>query len=150
VLALDRYYPGQKFDTDAKSMAKVIYNSFYVTPVADLSDSTQNFYWISFTGAVEAFTTTGLHPEKRDSLKSALLASQLVDGSFESAPQTTAYAVLALLKAGENDAAKKGVKYLVTNQSVNGGWVEDPTANPKVENPEDTSEAIQAIYNFQK
>jgi hypothetical protein len=160
VLALDRYYPGQKFDTDAKSMAGIIYNSLYGTTSVDfnLSDSTKSEYWLSYTGAIEAFTATGLHSVEKDSLKSTLIASQQPAGNFVgvnggSDVQTTAYAVMALLKAGGNDAneaAKKGVKYLVNTQSANGGWVENTTDNPTVENTEVTSEAIHAIYNFQK
>ncbi len=156
LLALDRYYPGQGFDTDARSMAKVIYNSLYVPPVDfDLSNSNQSEYWLAYTGAIEAFTTTGLHPNQRNSLKTDLIASQEPAGNFVgvnggSDTQTTAYAVMALLKAGETDATNKGVQYLVGIQSVNGGWVENTTDNPTVENTEVTGEAIHAIYVFKK
>ncbi len=164
VLALNRYYPGQGFDADANLMVEVIYTSLYVNPVDfDLLNSNQNFYWFAYTGAVDAFMTTGLHLDKIDFLKATLLASQLTTGSmagsfldvtYSSGPpvtspdaQVTAYAVMALLKAGENPAAKKGVKYLVKTQSPNGCWTEDTGTT---ENTEVTSEAIQVIYNFQK
>jgi hypothetical protein len=164
VLALNRYYLGQGFDADANLMVEVIYKSLYVNPVDfDLLNSNQNFYWFAYTGAVDAFMTTGLHLDKIDFLKATLLASQLTTGSmagsfldvtYSSGPpatspdaQVTAYAVMALLKAGENPAAKKGVKYLVKTQSPNGCWTEDTGTT---ENTEVTSEAIQAIYNFQK
>jgi hypothetical protein len=148
VLALNRYYAGQGFDTDANFMAEVIYNSLYVAKDFDFTATTQTSYWLAYTGAIEAFTTTGLHLDKIDSLKSALVASQLTDGHFpehggDSVLQTTAYAVMALLKVGENDAAEKGVRYLVNTQSVDGIWIE----NGK-ENTESDSEAIQAIYDF--
>jgi hypothetical protein len=150
VLALNRYFAGQGFNAHAASMTEVIYNSFYVTPVVNLSDPTQDWYGFALSGAIEAFTSTGLHLDKIDSLKSALIASQLPDGSFESSTQTTAYAVMALLKAGEINAAnaktKKGVKYLVNRQSVGGIWLDSDS----IEYTESDSEAIHAIYNFQK
>lgn len=151
-LSLDRYYAGQGFSADAKAMTEVIYRSFYVAPVDfNVSGSSQiPYYWLAYSGAIEAFTTTGQHSDNRDALKLALVASQQADGHIpeydgDTVFQTTAYAVMALLKAGENEAAGKGVKFLVNTQSVNGGWLENNT-----EFTECDSEAIQAIYDYKK
>ena len=157
VLALKRYYAGQGYDADAKAMAEVIYTSLYTLPKDfDLSNLDQASYWLSLTGAIEAFVTTGLHLAESAALVTTLKASQQSDGSFldvipPSSPsedaQATAYAVMALLKAGERAAAQKGVEYLIINQLPNGEWTED---GGSVENTESTSEAIQAIYDFSK
>jgi len=156
VLALNRYYAGQGYDADAKAMAEVIYTSLYTLPKDfDSSNLDQTSYWLSQTGAIEAFVTTGLHLTESADLVTTLEASQQSDGSFldvippssSEDAQTTAYAVMALLKAGKKAAAQKGVEYLINNQLPNGEWTEDAGS---VENTETTSEAIQAIYDFSK
>ena len=134
VLALNRYYPGQGYDADAKAMAEVIYTSLYTPSVDfDLSNLDQASYWLSQTGAIEAFVTTGLHLAESADLVKTLKESQQSDGSFldvippssSEDAQATAYAVMALLKAGEKAAAQKGVEYLIINQLPNGEWTED-------------------------
>jgi len=73
-LALDRYYSGKGYDQNAKNMTEVIYDSFYENPSEfDLSNEEQGYYWLAHTGAIEAFTTTGLHYPERDSLKQLML-----------------------------------------------------------------------------
>lgn len=79
------------------------------------------------------------------SLKTTLKTDQHVDGYWsdgnsEGDAQTTAYAVMGLLTAGEYDAARKGAEWLLANQMVNGGWDASPT-----EYSETDSEAMQAL-----
>ncbi len=148
-LALNRYFPGQGFDADAAAMTEVIYDSLYVPTVDfNLSNQIQNDYWLSHTGAIEAFTSTSLHLAQRNSLVTSLLANQYGDGHFVSvngsSTQTTAYAIIALLKAGQRTAAENAVNYLVNNQNINGGWIEGADG----ENTEADSEAAQAMSDF--
>jgi len=145
-LALNRYFPEQGFDADAAAMAEVIYDSLYVSPVdVVIADQTQSEYWLSITGALEAFTATGLHSAERDSLKASLLASQQADGHFVAVNggdvQTTAYAVMALAKAGEKTAVGQAVGYLISTQKTDGGWIE----TDGMEYTESDSEAIVAL-----
>ena len=147
-LALDRYYPENGYDAQAENMAEVIYGSLYVDPVDfDLTDNTQNEYWIAYTGAIEAFTTTGTHGTEAADLTTTLISSQQPDGRFigvgdGSDAQTTAYAVMALLKAGETDATIDGASYLISAQLLTGGYQYDSTGNTEV-----TSEATQALFD---
>lgn len=147
-LALDRYYPGEGFDDDAEDMVEVIYNYLYVDEEFDFSNESQEAYWLTYTGAVEAFTTTNSYTSERDSLIADLKDSQQTDGSFvsagESDTQTTAYAIMALLKSDEIASANEGKDWLIDNQEENGGWIE-------VDDEEYTevgSEAIQAIFDY--
>jgi hypothetical protein len=78
-------------------------------------------------------------------LRTKLDSLQLPDGSWDFGstpgdPQTTAYVVMGLVKAGDFTAASKGADWLVTNQMTNGGWNESPD-----ENSEPDSEAMQAL-----
>lgn len=81
---------------------------------------------------------------------SRLLAKQNSDGTFYADPvnegvtQTTSYAVMALVKAGDKINAKRGVDAGMNHQSANGGWVE----SDGVEYSEVDSEAIQAITDY--
>ncbi len=149
-LALDRYFPGDGFDEDAQDMAEVIYNFMYVDdPGFDLSNQTQTEYWLSHTGAIEAFAKTGLHATERDSLLENLLSSQQGDGHFVgvddgSDVQTTAYSVMSLLKASRRNPTVNAVDYLKNSQLGNGGW----NYGAGVENTEITSEAAQAIADY--
>jgi len=151
LLALNSFFPNQGFDSDAEAITEVIFNSLYgPSAVVDPSTS-QADYYLGITGAIEAFSATGLHLDKRDALLSVLLASQLSNGSFptvqdQNPVQTTAYAVMALIKANAVPAAKSGVVFLVKRQLPSGMWIEDDGN----EYAEIDSEAIQAIYNFQK
>jgi len=61
------------------------------------------------------------------------------DGNPEGDAQTTAYAVMGLLTAGEYNAALKGADWLVVSQ-INGGWLASST-----EYSETDSEAMQAL-----
>lgn len=150
-LALHRFDPGGSFDQHAKDMAEVIYACIYGDPVVfDITDPTLNEFWVGITGAIEAFKTTGLHLDKAAELTALLVASQFEDGHFVgvedgSDPQTTAYAILALLKMGTEPAAvAEAVDYLIAVQLANGSWNYEGTT----ENTEVTSEAIQALYDF--
>ena len=148
-LALGGYYPGQGYNTQAIDMAEVIYDSLYVDPVDfDFADNTQNEYWIAYTGAIEAFITTGTHGTEAADLTTTLLSSQQLDGRFigvgdGSDAQTTAYAVIALLKAGETDAAMDGAGYLIDAQLLTGGYEYDGIGNTEI-----TSEAAQALFDM--
>ena len=143
--ALDRYFPGQGYENDAEDMTEVIYDFMYST--FNFADKTEPNYWLSHTGSIDAFTSTGLHETERDTLVANLLASQNGDGSFPADDdwttddQTTAYAIIALLKAGENSAANDAVQYLINSQESNGGWSLG-TGETEV-----TSEAAQALYD---
>jgi hypothetical protein len=80
-------------------------------------------------------------------LISNLKVDQLADGSWhdgnpEGDAQTTAYAVMGLLTAGEYDAARKGADWLVGSQT-DGGWLASST-----EYSETDSEAMQALTAF--
>jgi len=166
LLTLNNYFPGQGFDADAAAMTEVIYNSLYsgAPPIIDISNASQMDYYLGLTGAIEAFTTTGLHLDKRDALLSVLLASQLTTqgtntgiGEFlaEKDPvsdiETTAYAIMVLLKINSSDsnvitAIQNAMKFLVNRQLPDGSLLETDGK----EYTETESEAIQAIYNFQK
>jgi uncharacterized repeat protein (TIGR02543 family) len=61
------------------------------------------------------------------------------DGNPEGDAQTTAYAVMGLLTAGEYNAALKGADWLLGSQ-INGGWLASST-----EYSETDSEAMQAL-----
>ncbi len=142
-LALNRYYPEERFDNDAEDMTEIIYNYLYVDESGfDFNDKEQDAYWLAYTGAIEAFTTTGLHLSERDSLKEDLLENQGIEGDFDNDPQITAYAVMALLKAGEKSAAENGVMFLMNTQDENGGWSYDENEYTEV-----TSESTQAIFD---
>lgn len=150
-LALHRFDPGGSFDQHAKDMAEVIYACIYGDPVVfDITNPTLNEFWVGITGAMEAFKTTGVHLDKADELADLLIANQNEDGHFVgiedgSDAQTTAYAILALLKMGTKaEAVVKAVDYLIDSQQANGAWNYEGTT----ENTEVTSEAIQALYDF--
>jgi len=150
-LALHSFDPGGSFDQHAKDMAEVIYACIYGDPVVfDITDPTLAEFWVGITGAIEAFKTAGVHLDKADELADLLVASQNEDGHFTgvedgSDPQTTAYAILALLKMGTKaEAVAKAVDYLIDNQQANGSW----NYEGATENTEVTSEAIQALYDF--
>ena len=136
-LALNRYFPGQGFDADAAAMTGVIYTALYVSvppamiPVFDISSkptgTPTNDYWMAVSGAVEAFVTTATYTTESTSLITNLLTDQQQDGHFignGDNDQTTAYAVTALAKAGNQIAAEKAVGYLTSTQNTNGGWTE--------------------------
>ena len=151
MLALDRYYPGQGYSRQADSMAEVVYTSLFVVPKDfDATNMGQSEYWLAFTGAVDAFTSTSVHTSETNVLLTTLLASQAGNGHFigvgdGSDVQTTAYAIPALLKAGGNNTAvNNAVNYLMSFQQVNGGWLD----NVGTEYTEITSEAAHAIFKF--
>ena len=149
VLALERYFLGEGYAAQAKAMAEVIYNSLYVEPVDfDITDDTQNEFWIGITGTLEAFVTTQTHPTEVVALVTQLVNAQENDGHFAgvddgSDVQTTAYAALALIKAGQDRAVVSALNYLIGGQMEKGGWLYDGGENTEV-----TSEAAQAIYDF--
>lgn len=146
-LALDGYYPAQGYSTQAIDMAEVIYNSLYVGNDFDFENKNQDEYWLAYTGAIEAFATTGTHTTEVFGLMSALLGGQEPDGHFVgvgdgSDAQTTAYAITALLKATETSAAVRGAYYLIGAQLPTGGYLYDGGGNTEV-----TSEAAQALFD---
>ncbi len=147
-LALHRNFPGGGYDAHAVAMAEVIYKWLYVdAPGFNFGDTEMDEYWLTYTGAIEAFATTGTHATEVEALVDDLLGSQETDGHFEGIgagwdTQTTAYAVMALLKVGETAAARAGAEYLEGDQFGNGG------IGDEVENTEVTSEMTQAIFDF--
>jgi len=156
-LALDSYYPGEGFDTDATKMAEVIYGDLTSgTPCFDETNSSSVYYIIGLSGSIDALKSTNIHPTTVNDLTIKLLAAQNSDGSFVSADsqgapvkidyyQQTAYAAMALLKVGKIIEAQKATSSLVLNQSLNGGWVGPLADAPFRECTEVDSEAIQAI-----
>ncbi len=153
VLALNRYFPEEGYFGEAVEMAGVVYDSLYVPPVDfDLAVLTQTDYWAAVDGALTAFILTNTHDAEIESLTTSFVSSQLPQGNFEGVglggedTQTTAYAVLALIKAGEDRAVMSAVKYLTGCQELNGGFQWGCLAGG--ENTEVTSEVIQAIYDF--
>ena len=147
-LSLDGYFPNQGFGADAAAMTEVIYTSLYQGTVDfNISNQGQDEYWLSITGAVEAFTITGLHAAERDSLMTSLLASQQPDGHFPGVVsggnvQTTAYALMTLVKAGKEVPAARAMAYLTRAQGANGGWME----TDGFEYTEVDSEVLHAMY----
>jgi hypothetical protein len=151
MLALNRYYPGQNYNLQADTLAEVIYTSMFVAPKDfDTTNTALTEYWLGFTGAIDAFASTGLHNAEKTALVNGLLASQQADGHFVgvgdgSNVQTTAYATLSLIKAGGNiTAVTNAMNYLVVSQQLNGGWLD----NSGVENSEITSEAGHAMSKY--
>ena len=149
-LALHGFDPDGGFDQHAKDMAEVIYACIYGEPVVfDITDPTQSEFWVGITGALEAFKTTGLYPDKVTELADLLVARQEDDGHFVgvvdgSNVQTTAYAVMALLKVGtKEEAVHLAIDYLAGCQMSNSGWEYQGTENTEV-----TSEAAQALHDF--
>ncbi|MBA7466754.1 hypothetical protein ES707_01944 [subsurface metagenome] len=157
-LALNAYYPGEGYDTQAISIATVIYNS--VDDAAgtyfNSGDTSQEDYVAGLTGAIEAFQEVGLYPEKVAALKVLLLNVQDGDGFWkyhgatpaDMSVQNTAYAVMALLSQGESDAvaaAEEAVDWLLSAQTLkgDGGWFAEGGAG--AENLEVDSEAAWAI-----
>lgn len=149
VLALHRYFPDDGFADQASAMVDVIHNSLYVPPVDfDINDDTKAEFWCGISGALEAFLVTSLNSAKADDLSSQLLGGQQDDGHFVgvnggSDVQTTAYAAIALVKAGKDRAALSAVNYLISSQLTNGGWKYDGGENTEV-----ASEAAQAICDY--
>lgn len=149
LLALERYFPGEGFGSQANEMVEVIYDSLYVPPVDfDITDDTLNEFWNGISGALDAFLSTETHPTQSGALASQLVGGQEDDGHFPgivdgSDIQTTAYAVLALIKAEKDRAVLSSINYLVGSQLNNGGWLYDGGENTEV-----TSEVIQAVYHF--
>jgi hypothetical protein len=145
LVALDTYSPGHGYGADAQTMTEVVYNN--ITTVYNLSNTSQANYWLVVSAAIDSFASTGLHADEMNVLIPILESGQQLDGAFLDAgygkdAQATAYAVMALLRAGENTAAQKGITYLVSTQLVSGGWTEDAGS---VENTEITSEVIQSL-----
>lgn len=148
LLALNTYYP--EYASEAGDMAEVIYQTLYgTTPLFDFNTTDQDEYWLAYTGAIDAFLSTSTHGTETAALVTELMASQQPGGHFMgvgegSDVQTTAYAMLALLKAGQTTSIENAAQYLTTAQLENGGW----QYNVGTENTEITSEAMQAIFNL--
>ncbi|MBA7713802.1 hypothetical protein ES703_122812 [subsurface metagenome] len=138
---------------DAALMAGVIYEFLYGENGFNLENDTQVYYYDTIAGALEAFATTGLYPDKVTELTTSLLDSQQANGSFlvdsvnGEYPQTTAYAVMALAEVlGYDRAMASAVNYLIGCQETNGSWL----VPGEGEYTEVSSEIIQAIYDFIK
>ncbi|MBA7645969.1 hypothetical protein ES703_53730 [subsurface metagenome] len=157
-LALDARYPGEGYNTQAVSIATVLYNSVDDSEGTyfDSEDTSQAYYVLGLTGAIEAFQEVGLYLDKASQLKALLIGIQEPDGWWPSdgdpSVQDTAYAVMALLRQGESDAvtaAQKGADWLVSSQlqaqaELNGGWY--AVGGTGGEYPEVNCEAAWAIY----
>jgi hypothetical protein len=118
---------------------KTIMNNHYSS-----LDNTKDTYIIGLSGLILA---TG----KSEAI-TALISNQDSDGSWDGWIQDTAYAIMALKKAGDTSGAvDKAGSYLVSHFGYTGtsgtitGWEEPDT--PVVEYSEVTSEAAQALYD---
>jgi len=156
-LALESYYPGQGYINQANDIAEVIYDSLYGTSqYFNYNDPTETCYVLGLAGAIEAFTEAGLYPDDARDLKDLLIGYQSVNGYWDEdesgsggqeSVQSTAYAVMALLAQGDDDAmvsALEGNTWLVDTQDGHGGW--DPCYLGGTENLEVNSEAAWALY----
>jgi len=137
-LALDRYYSGQGYDTDADAMTEVIYEFMYTT--FDFENTDEYAYGLALTGAIESFATTGLHTDKLESLTTGLVNGQDEKGCFAD-PQITAYAIMALLNVNEKVVMLEASECLITTQDGSGAWLESDGS----EYTEVGSEAIQTM-----
>jgi len=82
---------------------------------------------------------TGISTLKTDLKNDQLPSGSWHDGNPDGDPQTTAYAVMGLLGAGEYSAARKGADWLIGTQLINGGWEASPDEYSEID-----SEAAQA------
>lgn len=127
-LALNKKYPGEGFDADARAMTEETYNSIYgASPDVDLSNTTQDYFLSIHTGAAESFALTGLHSDKKESLLADLLSRRESQGLFldnygDKDFQTTAYAIMSLLSGNNRSGSIKSAEYLRDSQESNGGW----------------------------
>ncbi len=146
-LALERYYPGEGYLEDAVAMTNVIYDALYVSTVLyDPTVGAQEDYGLALSGALEAFVTTETHETEASALEASLLLIQDVGGRFRTwvyinDVQTTAYAVMALLKTDNLVASIAAGNYFVGQQELSGAFETD-------ENSEANSEVVQALYDI--
>ncbi|MEM3589395.1 MAG: hypothetical protein QXN33_00160 [Candidatus Bathyarchaeia archaeon] len=108
---------------------------------ATLTNSTA-FYVLDRAAALMALKRVG--NETFVSIQAQLLLKNQTDAGYwqdsDSRVQATAYATLALFKAGYDSAVKKGADWLVTYQLSNGGWLDFGGEYSEVD-----SEAIMAL-----
>ncbi len=111
--------------------------------ITNVSDPT---YIIGLVGLVEAGNS---------SAKDALIVSQQMNGSWSDANgyvQDTAYAIMALMDAGDFKDAINGQLWLTSNQNykgIIGGWYDSAPGNDGTnEVSEVNSESVQAVYTI--
>lgn len=132
----------------AVAMAEVIYQDSYVEgdPKFDPTDSNEPAYDLGLAGIIAAFKVAGVHSTEMDSAYTTLKARQSGDGSWNSDPQDTAYAVIAMDIYGGVEAdniAQDGAWWLIFNQDADdGGWSYSSSEYPEID-----GEATSAIYN---
>ncbi|MGD9142606.1 MAG: hypothetical protein PVG61_02030, partial [Dehalococcoidia bacterium] len=134
-LALDSAYPGEGYDVQAGDIATVIYNTVDNLSYFDSTDPMQDSYVLGLAGAIWTYAKLGIYPTELADLTAKLLAAQETDGSWADV-QSTAYAILALMEEGSNtsiNAVKKGIDWLVSNQTVDGGWIDEGIEYPEVD-----------------
>ncbi len=151
-LALDFYFTGMGYNQQAIDIVGVMYASIDDGIHFSSTDETQEEYVLGLTGAIEAFTEVGLYPTEMNDLKALLVTIQQNDGSWKyygATPvdwsvQSTAYAIMALLAYGDEDAAIEGSDWLISAQQTDGFWyAEGGTGGEYLEMD---SEAAWAIY----
>jgi hypothetical protein len=106
-------------------------------------DSTVSVYILGLSAGIIGMHEAGLN---HAIALNKLLVAQKSDGSWEDdngIVQNTAYAVMALVDAGQTEA-QQGVQFILDNQQTNGGWHE----NDGKEYSEADSEIIQAISHY--
>ncbi len=107
--------------------------------------------------AVIALHRTGDHDAEATKAAQYLLSVECSDGGFplnfptapgdpcDSQIDATALVVQALLAAGQTDAAKDGLDWLVSKQKASGGFDDDAASNPLPVNANSTGVAAEAL-----
>ncbi len=122
-------------DADALAIAGVMYDNLQSgSPYYfDITDTSTICYVLALSGTIEAFLEVGVYPTMARTMTDELIAFQDETGfwdevaapDWEESVQSTAYAVMALVKQGDADAviaAREGANWLVGKQNVDGGW----------------------------
>ncbi len=158
-LVLETHF-GTGYGAQAEAIAAVMYANleFESLYYFNIEDTSTGYYTLALSGAIEAFSELGIHPDMARTMTGQLIAFQNEAGYWDEkeggdteSVQSTAYAVMALVAQGDTDAlvaAQSGSDWLVDTQDETGGW--DPcwvgTDTTGVENLEVDSEAAWALY----
>ncbi len=156
-MALQEYFPGQGYLSDAIDMADVIYNDISSpSPYFDMEDETEPAYTLGLQGIVVSFGLTDVYLDYGVDAALILLNSQNTDGSWgwnadypDGDEQSTAYVVMGfgILDVPYrivNNAAQRGSDWLASRQEPNGGW-----DLGGYEYPEVNGECLRAIGYYQ-
>jgi len=158
-LALEPHFTGH--EAQAIVIAEVMYAHLLTSDPFDIEDTTDLYYALALSGAIEGFSELGVYPTITRTMTDLLIINQDSTGYWDQggdaasdlvSVQTTAYAVMALIAQGDAEAlaaAKKGDDWLVSTQNPNGGWYPGYTI-ATLENLEVDSEAAWALFSILK